>query len=123
MGYIGWELDQKEMGELRDILPPQFPDVIGHHITHTFGVGADTPLPLNTFGFVYGYALGDGVEALIVEIGGTTTRPDGKTYHITWSIDRAAGRKPADSNRMIEKSSWEPLPLRVPITLTPRYFD
>ena len=123
MGYTGWELDQKEMGELRAILTPKFPDVIGHHITHTFGVGAGAVLPLETTGYVYGYALGDGVEALIVEIGGTTVRPDGKTFHITWSIDRAAGKKPMDSNRVIATSSWEPLPLRVPITLTPRYFD
>ena len=29
---------------------------------------------------------GESLECLVVEIDGTTDRPDGSTYHITWSL-------------------------------------
>jgi hypothetical protein len=32
------------------------------------------------------------VQALVVEIGGTTRRPDGSTYHATWSLAGVAKR-------------------------------
>ena len=35
---------------------------------------------------------GAGVQALVVEIGGAARRPDGSTYHITWSSRRVVRR-------------------------------
>lgn len=124
MGYIGWALDRKEVEGLKKIFKPSFPDVLAHHVTHTFGVSPDHPLPLEVTGDLYGYAKDDdGVEAFIVEIGGSLTRPDGKLYHVTWSIDRSKGFKPVDSNKLIAKGTWEPLPLRCKLTLKPSYFE
>jgi hypothetical protein len=61
-----------------------------------------------------------GVQALVLEIEGSVRRPDGWIYHITWSLDRAAGRKPVESNAVL-RSGWlreEP----VQIELIPRFF-
>src|SRR3546814_9902597 len=44
---------------------------------------------------------GEGLQALIVSIDGSTDRPDGSTYHITWSLDRSRGRKAVQSNDVI----------------------
>jgi hypothetical protein len=38
------------------------------------------------------------MDILVVAINGATTRPNGGTYHITWSINKDAGKKPNDSN-------------------------
>jgi hypothetical protein len=54
---------------------------------------------------------GAGVQALVVEIGGTTRRPDGSAYHITWSLAR--GRRAAESNDVIRERG-------VPIRRGPR---
>ncbi len=47
---------------------------------------------------------GAGVQALVVEIGGSTRRPDGSSYHIAWSL--GAGRKAAESNDVIRVRGW-----------------
>jgi hypothetical protein len=47
---------------------------------------------------------GAGVQALVVEIGGTTQRPDGAAFHIAWSL--GAGRKAAESNDVIRERGW-----------------
>ena len=48
---------------------------------------------------------GQGVEALVVALGGETRRWDGSRYHITWSL--ADGRKPVESNAVIAQHGWE----------------
>jgi hypothetical protein len=117
-------LDGREVEELKAIFKPAFPDVLAHHVTQHFGVGEDHPLPTETEGFLYGYVNNKtGVEAFVVEVAGSTKRPDGKTYHVTWSIDRDKGFKPVDSNRAIESEDWEPLPMKWRLKLTPRYFQ
>ena len=58
--------------------------------------------------------------ALVVEIDASVRRPDGSIYHITWSFDRAAGRKPVESNAVL-LAGWrgvEP----IQIALIPRFF-
>ncbi len=47
---------------------------------------------------------GAGVQALVVEIGGSTRRPDGSAFHIAWSL--GAGRKAAESNDVIRERGW-----------------
>ena len=60
---------------------------------------------------------GRGVQALVLRIAGTTARPDGSRWHVTWSLDRAAGRKPVESNTVIAERGWSavdpPEPLRL----------
>jgi hypothetical protein len=48
---------------------------------------------------------------------GTTDRPDGSTYHITWSL--SPGRRAKESNDVIAKLGWEPLELPMPVKLDP----
>ena len=43
---------------------------------------------------------GDGLQALVVSVDGTIRRPDGGTYHITWSLEPDR-YKPVDSNTLI----------------------
>jgi len=106
--YIAYELDENSRKELHSKFPPKYDDFIGHHITYQFGVSSDTELPTNSEDInVIGYADdGESIEALVVEINGTTTRQDGKIYHITWSLDRSKGRKPVDSNKLISEMGW-----------------
>jgi hypothetical protein len=63
---------------------------------------------------------GEGVEALVVSLGGTTDRPDGSTYHITWSL--SPGRRAKESNDVIAKLGWTPIELPMPVRLVPARF-
>jgi hypothetical protein len=40
-------------------------------------------------------------QALMVEIGGANCRPDGSTYHVTWSL--ANGREAVESNDVLRR--------------------
>ncbi|WP_448207247.1 hypothetical protein [Azospirillum sp. sgz302134] len=119
-GYIGWALPDEERGRLRALFPAAYDRHIGHHVTLAFGVGPDRPLPKETGGAVVGIADdGAGVQALVLSIGGTTDRPDGSAYHVTWSLE--PGRKPVESNDVIRRHGWtavEPVAVR----LEPRFF-
>ena len=118
--FIGWMLDARDREQLLGRFPPAYPDVVADHVTLASGVSTDTPVPAEREGRVVGRADdGEGVEALVVEIGGTTDRPDGSTYHLTWSIDRARGREAKHSNDVIARRGWEALPEPVPVRLEP----
>ena len=81
---IGWKLDERDRTRLLASFPPRFPDVVGDHITLRAGADERTPLPSEKQGEVVGETDdGQGVQALVVSIGGTADRPDGRTYHIT----------------------------------------
>ena len=102
-----FELDEKSRAHLAGIFPPKFPEFIGHHISIRHAK-SDVPLPEAKDIKVIGYACDDaGIEALLVSVDGTTTRPDGKTYHITWSLDRDAGFKPVNSNDLLARVTPE----------------
>lgn len=114
----GWLLDEADRKHLLDRFPPKFSDVVAHHVT--LQSGGDCPLPTERSGEVIGETDdGEGVQALVVQIGGTSDRPDGSTYHITWSLDRAAGRRPVESNDVIRQHGWRPIATPIPIRLEP----
>jgi len=117
--YTALVLDSKSRRELQKKFPPKYPDFIGHHVTLKFGVPKDTPKPKQPATIeVVGYKDdGKGVEALVVAVNGKSERPDGSTYHITWSIDRSAGRKPVDSNKIL-KDGFDKVE-STPIKITP----
>ena len=120
--FIGWELDERDRAALLARFPPVYPDVVADHVTLASGASADTPIPAEREGIVVGRADdGAGVEALVVEISGTTERPDGGTYHLTWSIDRARGREMKHSNDVIRERGWTEVE-RIPIRLEPKRF-
>ncbi|HEX8412766.1 MAG TPA: hypothetical protein VF637_02615 [Sphingomicrobium sp.] len=119
----GWKLDQAERRDLLGRFPPVYPRVIADHVTLRSGTDESTPLPKPERGEIVGEADdGEGVQALVVRIGGTTHRSDGSTYHITWSLDQARGRKPVESNGVIKRMGWRPLPEAVPLRLIPGRF-
>jgi hypothetical protein len=54
---------------------------------------------------------------MVVMIDGSTDRPDGSTYHITWSLE--PGRRAKESNDVIARLGWEKIELPMPVRLTP----
>jgi hypothetical protein len=122
-GYQAFEVSAASRSALAEVFPPKFPEFIGHHITYKFGVSSDQPLPEASTLRVVGYACDEaGIEALVVEVDGTTVRPDGKTFHITWSLDREAGFKPVKSNDLIAQQGYEKIPSPINITATAKFF-
>lgn len=120
-GYQAFEISHESRSKLVAQFPPKFPEFIGHHITYKFGVKSDIPLPEASNFRVVGYACNDaGLEALVVEVDGTTVREDGKTYHITWSLDREAGFKPVNSNDLVQ-GGYEKVPA-INISATAKFF-
>ena len=118
---VGWKLPQQDRSRLLERFPPRYEKVDADHVTLAVGAGPDTLLPDNTGGKVVGRADdGDSLECLVVEIGGTTDRPDGSTYHITWSL--GAGRRARESNDVLREQGWEKLGEPIPIALEPKRF-
>jgi hypothetical protein len=118
--YVGWLLDPGDREALLARVPPRYAEVVAHHVTLKFG-DRSAAEPAETLGEIVGQADdGLGVQALVVAIGGTTARPDGGTYHITWSL--AAGREAKESNAVIAERSWTPWPQTVPVRLNPTTF-
>lgn len=116
--YTGWLVDPAEREALLARFPPRYEIAVAHHVTQKFGDHAAGP-PEATTGQIVGQADdGRGVQALVVAIGGAPSRPDGGTYHITWSL--AAGREARESNDVIAARGWTPLSPPVPVRLLPR---
>jgi len=87
---------------LAEKFPPKYSKFIGHHVTVEFGVPADAEPPEDAEVKVLGIKdSGDGLEALVVSVGGETQRPDGGTYHITWSLEPDK-YSPKDSNALMQ---------------------
>ena len=117
----GWKLDRDQRRELLQQFPPRFRNVIADHVTLQGKAADDAPLPQESEGEIVGRADdGKGVEAMVVSIGGTTDRPDGSTYHITWSLED--GREAKESNDMLASQKWELFDLPMPIRLHPARF-
>lgn len=119
----GWLLPEDERERLLRLFPPRYPDVVAHHVTHRYGVSPDEPRPDPAQGEIVGPADdGAGVEALVLRVSGSGVRPDGKAYHVTWSLNRANGRRSVESNDVVAAGKWERLAARVPVRLTPALF-
>jgi hypothetical protein len=119
-GFIGWALDGREREALLARFPPRYGNVVADHVTLKFGDAA-ARLPTETSGEIVGEADdGRGVQALVVRIGGTTDRPDGSTYHVTWSL--APGRQAKESNDVIARLGWRPLAEPAPLKLVPQSY-
>jgi hypothetical protein len=117
--YVGWAVDEGERRTLLAQFPPRYAKVVADHVTLAMGQGIE--LPTERSGKIVGQADdGRGVQALVVRIGGTTDRPDGSTYHITWSL--GPGREARESNEVIAARGWHALPEPIPIRLEPRLF-
>ena len=117
--FTGWEVDRHERDALIQHFPPAYPNVVADHVTLEFGPKGRPQIPGETQAEIVGFADdGAGVQAAVVAIGGTTARPDGSVYHITWSL--ADGRQARESNDVIAQRGWTPLPAPVAVHLHPR---
>ena len=103
---LGWKLDLEDRERLLERFPPAYPETVADHVTWGRKSKAP-PMPPAGKAVVIGRADdGLGVEALVVEVGGTSGRWDGGTFHITWSLGPA--REAKESNDVIAAQGWEP---------------
>lgn len=118
----GWKLDREQRKELLQQFPPRYAQIVADHVTLQSEASDHAPLPEETMGEIIGRADdGHGVEAMVVSIGGTSDRPDGSTYHITWSLGE--GRHAQESNDVIGEHGWTAIDLPMPVRLRPARFD
>ena len=117
---IGWKLDRGEREILLERFPPRYGRAVADHVT--LETGADhKPLPAEATARIVGHADdGRGVEAMVVALDGSTDRPDGSTFHITWSL--ADGRRARESNDVIRGCGWSRFDEPVPVTVSPARF-
>jgi hypothetical protein len=117
----GWKLSQDERDMLLERFPPRYENVIADHVTLRGGATAATPLPRKPEAQVVGRADdGQRLECLVVQLDGTTDRPDGSTYHITWSL--GPGRKARESNDVLRDDGWQAVSVPIPLELDPARF-
>lgn len=118
----GWKLPEVERELLLRKFPPKYDDVVADHVTLRIGAAADTPLPNKPESSKVVGRADDGrsLECLVVEIDGTTDRPDGSTYHITWSL--GPGRRASESNDVLRDQGWDYVEAPIPVELTPARF-
>jgi len=100
---LGWKLDRAQRESLLAALPPRYERHVADHVTLSVG-GSTMPDPVTDSAIIGHADDGQGVEAYVVEIDGSTARPDGGTWHITWSLgeDRTA----KESNNVISNLGW-----------------
>ena len=116
--YTAYVLDQSSRDTLEKRFPPKYEKFIGHHITYQFGVPADNETPPPAHVKVVGYIdSGDGLEALVVAVNGSSTRPDGQIFHITWSLNPDK-YKPVDSNQLLKQKRFTII-RAIPIATSP----
>ena len=117
----GWKLLRDEREQLLEHFPPKYADVVADHVTLRVGATPETPLPREVEAVIVGRADdGDSLECLVVSIDGTTDRPDGSTYHITWSL--GPGRRARESNDVLRDRGWKALEKPIPVQLEPARF-
>lgn len=118
----GWKLDPEERARLLERFPPEYEKVIADHVTLRVSAAASPSLPSapQTARIVGRADDGRSLECMVVELDGTTDRPDGSTYHITWSL--RSGRKARESNDLLRERGWEAIPMPVDLVLKPARF-
>ena len=114
----GWKLDPAQRAELLRQFPPRYAGIDADHVTLASEVPPDAPPPPPAEAEIVGRADdGAGVEALVVRLNGRTDRPDGSTFHITWSL--GPGREAKESNHVIAARGWTDFELPMPVRLIP----
>ena len=117
----GWKLGRDEREQLLQRFPPLYAEVVADHVTLRVGASPKTPLPRKPEARIVGRADdGDSLECLVVDLDGTTDRPDGSTFHITWSL--GPGRKARESNDVLRELGWRTIDAPIPIELEPARF-
>ena len=117
---IGWKLDREQRSTLLQRFEPIYDEPVADHVTLEVDASSK-PLPGAVESEIVGRSDdGEGVQAMVVTIDGTTDRPDGSTYHITWSL--APGRRAKESNDVIREKGWSKIDPPIPVKLEPARF-
>ena len=117
----GWKLPRDERDRLLQHFQPCYAEVVADHVTLRVGASAQTPLPRKPEARIVGRADdGKSLECLVVELDGTTDRPDGSIFHITWSL--GPGRKARESNDVLRDLGWRPIDAPIAVELEPARF-
>ena len=117
----GWKLPEVERELLLRCFPPKYEKVDADHVTLRVGATPETPLPATPVAQVVGRADdGSSLECLVIELDGTTDRPDGSTYHITWSL--GPHRRARESNDLLRDQGWDYIEAPIPVMLEPARF-
>ena len=117
----GWKLPEQERSALLKRFPPKYDKTVADHVTLRTGATPSTPLPRKPIARIVGRADdGESLECLVVELDGTTDRPDGSTYHITWSL--GPRRQARESNDVLREQGWEHLSAPLDVELEPARF-
>jgi hypothetical protein len=118
----GWKLPRDERERLLRQFPPKYANVIADHVTLRTGGNSAMPLPRKPENArIVGRADDrESLECLVVEMDGTTDRPDGSTYHITWSL--GPDRKARESNDVLRNQGWKPVDAAMDVELEPARF-
>ncbi len=88
--YTAFLLSPETKQALIARFPPAYPQLKADHITYRYG-GDDFedlfhPEKIEITGIADD---GNGIQALIVKVDGAHYKPDGRPYHLTWSLDSA----------------------------------
>ena len=119
---IGWKLHRGEREKLLERFPPRYDDVIADHVTLQSNA-LDVPLPPAVEARIVGRADDEeSLECMVVTVDGTTDRPDGSTFHITWSLDKSKGRQAKESNDVLKERGWTAIDEAVPVSVEPARF-
>ena len=119
---IGWKLDRDQRELLLEQFPPRYPDAIADHVTLKTDAERD-PLPAKVVSQIVGRADDeDSLECLVVEMDGSTDRPDGSIFHITWSLNKSKGRRARESNDVLKERGWSRFDEAIPVNLDPARF-
>jgi hypothetical protein len=117
---IGWKVDRDCREQLLNQIDPAYPEVVADHVTLDADA-VDEPPPPPVRAMIVGRSDDRrGVEAMVVAIDGSTDRPDGSTFHITWSL--APGRRAVESNDVIRDHGWSAIDPPLPVTVEPARF-
>jgi hypothetical protein len=117
---IGWKLDRDQREHLLSRFAPHYAEAVADHVTLEINAAAKALPPAVDAAIVGRADDGKGVEAMVVALDGSTDRPDGSTFHITWSLDR--GRRAKESNDVIRDHGWSRFEGAIPVTLEPARF-
>lgn len=119
--YLAFELTEASKMSLLELFRPSYSRVVCHHVTVELNL-TESSLSLLQHDLrdaelaVVGYRLGDGVETLVVAVNHNPTRPDGRVYHITLSLE--PGHNPKESNDLLAQQGWQTcIPVKVQATL------
>lgn len=115
--YSGWAVTDRDAlleNLARQGVTATHPVVRCEHVTLHYGPAAVLPAEVGHV-WVVAVTEDDRVQALVALVAGTTARPDGLTFHITYSL--APDAQAAESGPMLAMTPWyDIVPILVPVS-------